>query len=82
MFADQAQDFAYYFDNQSFRSKRSIISGVSFTTGTVQNHKKSKTQKVKVALISFEAFYYLFYCLAFLRKQKTALLSHVSVCVS
>ena len=29
---------------QSFRSKRSLISGVSFTAGTIQNHKRSKTQ--------------------------------------
>ena len=33
---------------QSFRSNRSLISGVLLTTGTIQYHKRSKTQKAKV----------------------------------
>ena len=34
---------------QSFRSKRSLISGVYFTTETILNSQKVKTQKAKVA---------------------------------
>ena len=37
--------------DQSFQSNRSLISSVLLTTGTIQNYKKSKTQKVKVAQI-------------------------------
>ena len=33
---------------QSFQSNRSLISGVLLTTGTIQYHKRSKTQKAKV----------------------------------
>ena len=39
----------FYLTNQSFRSKRSLISGVSFTTKTILNSQKVKTQKAKVA---------------------------------
>ena len=34
--------------DQSFQSNRSLISGVLLTTGTIQYHKRSKTQKAKV----------------------------------
>ena len=43
--------FDIYLKVQSFQSNRSLISGVLLTTGTIQNYKKSKTQKVKVAEI-------------------------------
>ena len=39
----------FYLTNQSFRSKRSLISGVYFTTETILNSQKVKTQKAKVA---------------------------------
>ena len=48
-------DFDIYFD-QSFRSKRSLISSsVSFTTKTIQKSLKVKTQKVKVATLTQKA---------------------------
>ena len=43
-------DLTFILNNyQSFRSNRSLISGVLLTTGTIQDYKRSKTQKVKVA---------------------------------
>ena len=44
-------DFDIYLTIQSFRCKRTLISGVSGITGTILNHKRSKTQKVKVAAV-------------------------------
>ena len=38
---------------QSFRSKRSLFSGVSFTTKTFQKSQKVKTQRVKVAAFCY-----------------------------
>ena len=43
----------FYLTNQSFRSKRSLISGVSFTTKTDQKSQKVKTQKGKVAAFCY-----------------------------
>ena len=40
--------FDIYLKVQSFQSNRSLISGVLLTTGTIQYHKRSKTQKAKV----------------------------------
>ena len=39
----------FYLTYQSFQSNRSLISGVYFTTETILNSQKVKTQKVKVA---------------------------------
>ena len=47
--------FGIYLKVQSFQSNRSLISGVLLTTGTIQNYKKFKTQKVKVAEIYWAA---------------------------
>ena len=44
-------DFDIYLTIQSFRCKRTLISGVSIITGTILKHKKSKAQKVKVAAV-------------------------------
>ena len=43
------QHFDIYLKFQSFQSKRSLISGVSFSTRTIQRSQKVKTQKVNVA---------------------------------
>ena len=43
-------DLTFILNNyQSFRSNRSLISGILLTTGTIRDFKRSKTQKVKAS---------------------------------
>ena len=44
-------DFDIYSTIQSFRCNRTLISGVSIITGTILKYKRSKAQKVKVAVL-------------------------------
>ena len=44
-------DFDIYLTIQSFRCNRTLISGVSITTGTILKYKRSKAQKVKVVCL-------------------------------